>query len=148
MTGILFLFNGKPSPGARDAESFVNPAMLSVEIDIKGMPNKLYSKSMQTTDFYDSIMKRMGTLSGEFGDCIVKPLTFYAGNMFGLWIDLRTFPDEEIHGGGFNLNDTKNGLKLVISRKAGGSRKVTCYIYVVSDAIMEVMDGGLDSIKY
>ena len=143
MSGILCLFNEKPSPGARDAESFVNPAMLSVEISISGMPNKLCSKGMQTTDFYDSIMKRMGN-----GDCIVKPLTFYAGDMFGLWIDLRTFPDEEIHGGGFNLNDSKNGVRLVINRKAGGSGKVTCYIYIVSDAIMEVMNGGLDSIKY
>ena len=144
MSGVLCLFNEIPSPGERDAEKFVNPAMLSVEISISGMPNKLYSKGMQTTDFFDSIMKRMGT----FGDCIVKPSSFYAGDMFGLWIDLRTFPDEEIHGGGLNLNDSKNGVRLVINRKAGGTGKVTCYIYVVSDAIMEVMNGGLDSIKY
>ena len=143
MSGIFCLFNEKPSPGARDAESFVNPAMLSVDISISGMPNKLYSKGMQTTDFYDSVMKRMGNV-----DCIVKPLTFYAGGMFGLWIDLRTFPDEEIHGGGFYLDSTSDGVKLVIRRKAGGSGNVTCYIYIVSDAILEVMNGGLESIKY
>ena len=148
MTGILCLFNDAPSPGARDAESFINPAMLSVAININGMPNKLYSKNMITTDFYDSIMKRMTRPSGELGDCIVKPLSFYAGNMFGLWIDLRTFPDEEIHGGGFSLDSTSDGVKLEIRRKAGGSGKVTCFIYVVSDAIVEVMNGALDSIKY
>ena len=143
MSGVLCLFNDAYDAGKRDTENFVNPAMLSVDININGMPNKLYSKGMQTTDFYDSIQKRMGN-----NDCIVNPLTFYAGNRFGLWIDLRTFPDKEIHGGGFALDSTSDGVKLVIRRKAGGSGKVTCYIYVVSDAIMEVMNGGLDSIKY
>ena len=144
MTGVLCLFNEIPTAGTRDAEKFVNPAMLTVAININGMPNKLYSKNMITTDFYDSIMKRMEPLNGD----IVKPLSFYAGNMFGLWIDLRTFPDEEIHGGGFSLDSTSDGVKLEIRRKAGGSGKVTCYIYVVSDALIKVMNGALSSIKY
>ena len=156
MTGILCLFNDTITAGTRDAESFINPSMLSVAININGMPNKLYSKNMITTDFYDSIMKRMtrpsmepvgggGTTNREG---IVKPLSFYAGNMFGLWIDLRTFPDEEIHGGGFSLDSTSDGVKLEIRRKAGGSGKITCYIYVVSDAIVEIMNGALSSVKY
>ena len=148
MTGILCLFNDPPTPGTRDSEKFVNPAMLSVAININGMPNKLYSKDMIRTDFYDSIMKRMEPLCGNDGDCIVKPLSFYAGNMFGLWIDLRTFPDEVIHGGGFLLNDTSDGVKLEIRRKAGGSGKITCYMYIVSDALVEIMNSSLVSIKY
>ena len=148
MTGVLCLFNEIPTAGTRDAEKFINPAMLSVAININGMPNKLYSKNMITTDFYDSIMKRMEPLDGNVGDSIVKPLSFYAGGMFGLWIDLRTFPDEEIHGGGFSLDSTSDGVKLEIRRKAGGSGKVTCYIYVVSDALVEVMNSALSSIKY
>ena len=148
MTGVLCLFNDIPTAGTRDAEKFINPAMLSVAININGMPNKLYSKNMITTDFYDSIMKRMEPLNSNVGDSIVKPLSFYAGNMFGLWIDLRTFPDEEIHGGGFSLDSTSDGVKLEIRRKAGGSGKVTCFIYVVSDALVEVMNGALSSIKY
>ena len=80
MTGILCLFNDIHTAGTRDSEKFINPAMLSVAININGMPNKLYSKNMIKTDFYDSIMKRMEPLN----DCIVKPLSFYAGNMFGL----------------------------------------------------------------
>ena len=144
MSGVLCLFNEIPTAGTRDAEKFVNPAMLSVAININGMPNKLYSKNMQTTDFYESMMKRMEPLGGD----VVFPSNFYAGDMFGLWIGLRTFPDEEIHGGGFALDSTSDGVKLEIRRKAGGSGKVTCYVYVVSDAIVEVMNGGLSSIKY
>ena len=144
MTGILCLFNEAITAGTRDSEKFINPAMLSVAININGMPNKLYSKEMNVTDFYDSMMKRMEPV----GKHNVKPLSFYAGYIFGLWIDLRTFPDEVIHGGGFSLDSTSDGVKLEIRRKAGGSGKITCYIYVVSDALVELMNSGLASIKY
>ena len=144
MSGVLCLFTEVPTAGTRNSEKFVNPAMLTVAININGMPNKLYSKNMQTTDFYESILKRMEPQGGD----IVLPSSFYAGDMFGLWIDLRTFPDEEIHGSGFALDSTSDGVKLEIRRKAGGSGKVTCYIFIVSDAIAEVMNGGLSSIKY
>ena len=144
MSGILCLFTETPTAGTRDAEKFVNPAMLTVAININGMPNKLYSKNMQTTDFYESMMKRMEPLGGD----MIYPSNFYTGGRFGLWLDLRTFPDEEIHGGGFALDSTCDGVKLEIRRKAGGSGKVTCHIFIVSDAIVEVMNGGLSSIKY
>ena len=144
MSGILCLFNDEITAGARDSEEFVNPAMLSVAINVNGMPNKLYSKNMTTTDFYESMMKRMEPLGGD----IVLPSNFYTGGMFGLWIDLRTFPDEVIHGGGFSLDSTSDGVKLEIRRKAGGSGKITCYIYVVSDAIVEIMNSSLASIRY
>ena len=144
MSGILCLFNDEITAGARDAEKFVNPAMLTVAINMNGMPNKLYSKNMQTTDFYESMQKRMEPLGGD----MIYPSNFYTGGRFGLWIDLRTFPDPEIHGGGFALDSTCDGVKLEIRRKAGGSGTVTCYMYIVSDAIAEVMNGGLSSIKY
>ena len=144
MSGILCLFNDAITDGARDSEKFENPAMLSVAINMNGLPNKLYSRNMQTTDFYDSVMKRMESLGGD----MIFPSNFYTGGRFGLWIDLRTFPDSEIHGGGFALDNTSDGVKLEIRRKAGGSGKVTCYVFIVSDAIAEVMNGGLSSIKY
>ena len=149
MSGILFLFNDEITAGARDAEKFVNPAMLSVAINVNGMPNKLYSKNMTTTDFYDSILKRMEPLCEKRHQThIIYPLHFYTGDKFGLWIDLQTFPDPEIHGGGFTLDSTSDGVKLEIRRKAGGSGKVTCYIFIVSDALVEVINGGLSSTKY
>ena len=151
MSGILCLFNDKITAGTRDSEKFVNPAMLSVAININRMPNKLYSKGMTKTDFYESMMKRMEPLGGGGGttnrEHIIFPSNFYTdGAKFGLWINLRTFPDEEIHGGGFTLDSTSDGVKLEIRRKAGGSGKVTCYIYIVSDAIVEVLKSGIDKI--
>ena len=148
MTGILCLFNDTITPGTRDSEKFINPDIQSVSININGMPNKLYSKEMIVTDFYDSIMKRYGKENeGDDYNSIV-PADFYINGAYGLWIDLRTFPDEVIHGGGFTLDSTSDGVKLEIRRKVGGSGKITCYMYVVSDAIVEIMNSGLDSIKY
>ena len=144
MSGILCLSNDTITAGARDSESFVNPAILTVAVNINGMPNKLYSKGMQTTDFYESMLKRMEPLGGD----MIYPSNFYVGGRFGLWIDLRSFPDYEIHGGGFALDSTSDGVKLEIRRKAGGTGKVTCYIYIVSDAIVEVMNGGFQCAKY
>ena len=144
MTGILCLFNDAITAGTRNSEKFVNPDIQSVCININEMPNKLYSKEMIATDLYDSMMKRMKPT----GDNYVQPFNFYTGGMYGLWIDLRTFPDEVIHGGGFSLDSTSDGVKLEIRRKAGGSGKITCYMYVVSDALVEIMNSGLVSIKY
>ena len=148
MTGILCLFNEAITPGLRDSEKFINPDIQSVSININGMPNKLYSKEMIVTDFYDSIMKRYGKENeGDDYNSIV-PADFYINGAYGLWIDLRTFPDEVVHGGGFTLDSTKDGVKLEIRRKVSGSGKITCYMYVVSDAIVEIMNSGLSSIKY
>ena len=143
MTGILCLFNDAITAGTRNSEKFINPDVQSVSININGMPNKLYSKEMIATDFYDSIMKRM-----DVGSDTVLPSGFYVGGMYGLWIDLQTFPDKDIHGGGFTLDSTSDGVKLEIRRKAGGTGKITCYMYVVSDALVEIMNSGLSSIKY
>ena len=143
MTGILCLFNDRPAAGTRDSEKFINPDIESVSININGMPNKLYSKNMLVTDLYDSMLKRMDPV----GDAVL-PLSFYTKNEYGLWIDLRTFPDEDVHGGGFTSNSIKDGVKLEIRRKAGGSGKIDCYVYVVSDALVEIMESNLKSIKY
>ena len=119
MTGILCLFNDTITAGTRDSEKFFNPDIQSVSININGMPNKLYSKEMIVTDLFDSIMKRMET-SDKVGGNAVQPLDFYASGKYGLWIDLRTFPDKSIHGGGFTLDNTSDRVKLEIRRKVGG----------------------------
>ena len=36
-------------------------------------------------------------------------------------IDLRTYPDNGVHGGGLTLKNTRDGVKLEIKRTVGGS---------------------------
>ena len=58
MTGILLLFTENPTAGERDSEKFVNPDIKSVNINIDGVPNMLYSKGMLQTDQWESIKQR------------------------------------------------------------------------------------------
>ena len=141
MTGILCLFTNGYAEGARKSEKFVNPDIKSVNINIDGMPNRLYSKGMIPSDFWEAAKRRFGILSK------VKQKDFYSGK-FCLWIDLRTFPDNEIHGGGLHVNTTRDGVKLEIKRKNGGSGNITCHRFVVADALMEIMNTELKSIMY
>ena len=99
MTGILCLFEEDYKEGERDSEKFVNPDIKSININIDGMPNRLFSKGMIPSDFWESIKRRMG------GSGKVKEEDFYT-DKFALWIDLRTFPDNGIHGGGLHINTT------------------------------------------
>ena len=143
MTGILCLFTEESAAGTRDSEKFVNPMITSVNFNIDGMPNKLYLKGMVPADFWESLRKRFDTKDAE-----VKQIDFYA-NKFALWIDLRTHPDNDIHGGGFLLNNTRDGVQIEIRRQTGGgSRNIACHMFLVSDAVMEIMNSNLHSIKY
>ena len=141
MTGVLCLFEKDYDEGKRDSEKFVNPDIKSININIDGMPNRLYSKGMVPSDFWESIKRRMG------GAGKVKEEDFYT-DKFALWIDLRTFTDNGIHGGGLHINTTREGVKLEIKRKTGGSGNITCYMFVVADALMEIMNTELKSILY
>ena len=142
MTSVLYLFEEDYDTGKRDSEKFVNPDIKSVNINIDGMPNQLFSKGMVPTDFWESIKRRMG------GSGKVKEEDFYAGDKFALWIDLRTFSDNTIHGGGLHVNNTRDGVKLEIKRKTGGTGNINCHMFVIADALMEIMNTELKSILY
>ena len=142
MTGLLFLFTGTYAVGARDSEKFVNPGITSVKIDIDGVPNMLYSRGMIPTDLYKLILQR------STGGTSVKEKDFYTNDEFALWIDLRTHSDSNIHGFGLALRDTQDGVKLEIRRTTGGSGTITCQMFIVADALMEIMNSSLRSIMY
>ena len=127
----------------QETQKFVNPKITSVNFNIDGMPNKLYSNGMVPADFWESLKKRFDTKDAE-----VKQIDFYADNKFALWIDLRSHPDNDIHGGGLLLNNTRDRVKIEIRRQTGGSGNITCHMFVVADAVMEIMNSNLLNIKY
>ena len=137
MSGILMLFIEPYTVGARDSEKFVYPSLTEVSVNIDGMPNKLYSKGMEKTDFWDVVVRKMGITDN------ITQKDFY-DNKFALWVDLRTHPSDELHGGGLLLNSTKDGVKLEIKRTATGSGNVNCYVFVVADAVMEVENSNFE----
>jgi hypothetical protein len=83
MSGILCLFAKTYVVGARNSETFVNPDITKVDINVDGMPNKLYSKGMIQTYFWTAITNKMGMTDN------ITQKDFYS-DKFALWIDLRT----------------------------------------------------------
>lgn len=143
LSGILMLFVDPYAVGARDSEKFVNPDITKIEVNIDGMPNKLYSKGMLQTDTWGSVIRRYGlsdniTLEGFYSD------------KYAVWIDLRTFHDNNSHGAGLQLNSTKDGVRLTITRKVstGVAANITCYMYIVGDALLEIQNSNLKAIMY
>ena len=55
---------------------------------------------MVPSDLWESVKKR-------FGKRGCKGKMIFIANKFALWIDLRTHPDNGIHGGGMVLNNTQ-----------------------------------------
>ena len=144
MTGILLLFTENPTAGERDSEKFVNPYITSVQINIDGVPNMLYSKGMLQTDQWESIKQRFPrSLESE-----VTETKFYTEDKFALWIDLRSHADNEIHGSGLALKDTRDGVKLEIRRKVGVEGNITCDMFIVADALMQIKNSNLIAILY
>ena len=140
MTGLLFLFTEPFTAGTKYSEKFVNPDITSVKIDSDGVPNMLYSRGIIPTDLYKSMLQRFT------GDTSVKEKDFYTNDKFALWIDLQTHSDNNIHGSGLALRDTRDGVKLEIRKKAGGSGNITCHMFIVADALMEMKNSSLRSI--
>ena len=141
MTGILCLFTKESSLGKRDSENFVNPKITSINFNIDGVPNKLFSNGMLPSDFWQSLNNRFNTKD------TLKESDFYA-DKFALWIDLRSHPGNDIHGSGIFLKNTQDGVKIEIKRQTGGSGNITCNMFVVADAIMEIIESNLKNIKY
>ena len=103
------LFEETYTEGARDPENFINPEISSVNVNIDGIPNKLYSKGIKHSDFWTEIKKPFHNRLYN-----VDESKFYTVSRYGLWIDLRTFPDNNLHGTGMRILSTRDGIKLEI----------------------------------
>ena len=55
-----------------------------------------------------------------------------------MWIDLRSHADNEIHGSGLALKDTRDGVKLEIRRNSWRSGNIACDMFIVADALMQI----------
>ncbi len=139
LTGILMLFLENYVDGARDSEKFVNPNIKSIKINIGGKGSKLYKQGMLPTDIWTNVINRYGLTDN------ITQKQFFT-DKYAVWIDLRTFHDNILHGAGIP-NNVDNGINLTITRTAT-TKDQKCYMYVVGDAVFEVEKNNLKSITY
>ena len=131
LKGILLLFINPYAAGARDTESYFNPAITKVKVTVNGVPNRVYNEGINGSDMWQELtrhFKPQGHSGGRPNMTLAKYLT---ASKFGLWIDLRSMADTTMHGNGQRLVNTQDGVQLEIDRTASGSGTTNCYIFTV-----------------
>ena len=139
MKGLLLLFY-EPYTGAKDSEKTFNPDITDVKVVVNVIPNKIYSQGMKMRDFWEEIFRRFGKENSS-----LDATDFYNGDRFALFIDLRSMKENNLHGSGLRLVNTKEGVHLMIKRNTSGSGNAKCNIFILADAHINIVNKELES---
>ena len=145
MKAILLLFTELYSAGARDSEKYVFPDLKKVKVTINGSPSMLYNEGIVSTDLWRESRRFFVREKNKTEHMNLK--LFLAGDRFGLLIDLRSMADRSMHGSGIRLVNSTDGVQLELERKNSGSGNINCHVFVISDALMPILDNQLKPIQ-
>ena len=122
---------------------------------VEGVPNELYAQNMEYRHQYDEIMKHFGEGRLKEAGAIQKELQLHNVNIassytdkYALWLDFRTIDDNRLHGSGRRLENTSVGIRLQITKKAGGAGKLSCYLVIFQDAQINISDAQFLNVVY
>ena len=114
-----------------------------MKVTINGVSNKVYAQGLKTRDAWEEIKRHFHRHGDESNMDTTK---FITEDKFGFFIDLRSMADNDLHGSGLRLVNTKDGVLLEIERSTSGSGSVKCHIFTVSDAQFSILNRELHSI--
>ena len=72
----------------------------------------------------------------------------YHTSKYTLWLDFRTIGDNRLHGSGRRLENTSEGIRLQITKKAAALGKLSCYLYIFQDAQINISDAQFLNVVY
>ena len=114
---------------------------------VEGVPNELYAQNMEYRHQSDEIMKHFGEGQLKEARAIQKDLQLHDVNIalyytdkYALWLDFRTIDDNRLHGSSRRLENTSEGICLQITKEAGSTGKLSCYLYIFQDAQINISD--------
>ena len=157
LKGVLLIFTKERSATkfTRDTEKFFNPKITKVEVTVEGVPNELYAQNMEYRHQYDEIVKHFAEGWLKEAGAIQKDLQLHNVNIasyytdkYALWLDFRTIDDNRLHGSGRRLENTSEGIRLQITKEAGASAKLCCYLYIFQDAQINISDAQFLNVVY
>ena len=132
--------------GARDSEKYVFLDLMKVSVTINGSPNMLYNNGIESKDMWEEARCFFVKEKNKTEHMDMKK--FYTGDKFGLVIDMRSMADQTMRGSGNQILNSADGVQLEIERKAEGSGKVNCHIFVISDAQLNIQNRQFNSVTY
>ena len=157
LKGVLLIFTQERSATkfGRDTEEFYNPKVTKVEITVEGSPNELYAQNMEYRHQYDEIIKHFAEGRLRKAGFIQKDpqlhnvnVASYYTDKYALWLDFRTINDNKLHGSGRRLENTSEGIRLQITKKAELAGKLSCYLYLFQDAQINISDAQFLNVVY
>ena len=157
LKGVLLIFTQERSATkfAQDTEEFYNPKITKVEVTVEGVPNELYTQNMEYRHQYDEIVQHFAEGRLKEAGAIQKDLqlhnvsiALYYTNKYALWLDFRTIDDNRLHGSGRRLENTSEGIRLQITKKAESAGKLSCYLYIFQDAQINISDAQFLNVVY
>ncbi len=137
MRAIIMLFRHADTV---DSEEFVFANIKRVDVTIDARPNAVYSNGIGIDDLYREARRIF-----HVKDTNMTEKKFY-DNKFALVVDLRCVDDNDAMGAGYNVNDTKAGIQLIITKEAT-TKDVKGEIYVLSDAAISVVGGSYSRLE-
>ena len=157
LKGVLLIFTQERSATkfTRDTEEFYNPQITKVEVTVEGVPNELYAQNMEYRHQYDEIVQHFAEGRLKEAGAIQKNLQLHNVNIasyymdkYALWLDFRTIDDNILHGSGRRLENTSEGIRLQITKKAESAGKLCCYLYIFQDAQINISDAQFLNVVY
>ena len=157
LKGVLLIFTQERSATkfARDSEEFYNPKITKVEVTVEGSPNELYAQNMEYRHQYDEILKHFAEGRLKNYGAIQKGLQLHDVNIasyytdkYALWLDFRTIDDNILHRSGRRLENTSEGIRLQITKKAESAGKLSCYLYIFQDTQINISDAQFLNVVY
>ena len=155
--GALLIFTKERSATkfTRDTEEFYNPKITKVEVTVEGVPNELYAQNMEYRHQYDEIVKHFAEGRLKEAGAIQKDLQLhnvdiasYYTDKYALWLDFRTIDGNRLHGSGRRLENTSEGIRLQITKKAESAGKLSCYFSIFQDAQINISDAQFLNVVY
>ena len=144
---LIFIQERSATKFAQDTKEFYNPKITKVEVTMEGVPDELYAQDMEYRHQYDEIVKHFAEGRLKEAGAIQKDLQLHNINIasyytdkYALWLDFRTIDDNRLHGSGRRLENTSEGIRLQITKKAESAGKLSCYLYIFQDAQINISD--------
>ena len=110
---------------------------------------------MEYRHHYDEIIKHFGKERLRDAGAIRKDLhlhnvniTSYYTDKYALWLDFQTIDDSKLHGVDRRLENTSEGIQLQITKEAGSTGKLSCYLYIFQDAQINISDAQSLNVIY
>ena len=157
LKGVLLIFTKERSATKfdHDTEEFYNLKITKVEVTVEGVPNELYAQNMEHRHQYDEIVKHFAEGQLKEAGAIQKDLQLHNVNIasfytdkYALWLDFRTIDDNRLHCSGRRSENTLEGIRLQITKKAESAGKLSCYLYIFQDAQINISDAQFLNVVY